>query len=261
MNSNKPCTEQCQNTSWQHSAKSTPTDAAMLSIVLTKIHRFATKLLRTTESFRNDPHLASSEPSDQAALAAYCDTLLTASTSLNRLLYQYDRATGIDPVDLVAGKKGLLSAKLPPEERHAIYSSIQIRKAPSCVAIYLPFLPGRKQIERQFINELLFQRLLDEGPYPHWNRVHVLFTHVYPQSLARMPKDVDNFNYKPTIDYLAAALRFSDAAPSCSLEMRSEFRDDLTAGAYIQVSPQSWESTLAAYWDSPPLLTTDKQPD
>ena len=76
-----------------------------------------------------------------------------------------------------------------------------------------------------------------------------------------MPKDVDNFNYKPTIDYLAAALRFSDAAPSCSLEMRSEFRDDLTAGAYIQVSPQSWESTLAAYWDSPPLLTTDKQPD
>lgn len=214
-------------------------DLSQLRTVLTKTHRLAARVQQVTEGF-----LSHSASTDRADYADYCRSLLTLSTSINRLLYQFDLATGIDPVDLIAGKKGLLSAKVPEKERLELYSSIQIRQFEDSVEIYLPYIPGKRQIERQFISELLFQRLLDEGPYPHWDRVHVLFTHVYPSNLSRLPKDVDNFNYKPIIDYLAAALRFSDAASTCSLEMRAEFRDDITAGAYIQITPRIWSSTL-----------------
>jgi hypothetical protein len=101
------------------------------------------------------------------------------------------------------------------------------------------------------IFDLLFQRLLDEGPYPQWGKVHILFTHVYPTAIRSFPKDVDNFNYKPAIDFLAAALSFSDSAWTCSLEQRAEFRDDLATGVYIKISPQDWHSDLDA-WDALP---------
>lgn len=234
-----------------------PINNEQLKTVLGKVQRLAAKLQCVTDDFQREAGQGSPMVLEHDEYTDYCKNLVTVSTSLNRLIYLYDHVTGIDPVDLVAAKRGKLSAKVPPAELQAICSSIEIRKFAGCITIYLPYIPGRKQIERQFISELLFQRLLDEGPYPCWPQVHILFTHVYPQSLTRLPKDVDNFNYKPIIDYLAAALRFSDAAPRCSLEMRSEFRDDLTAGAYIQVFPQRNESTLASFWGKPALAETE----
>lgn len=218
-----------------------------LSDVIRKVIRICEQQKRKAENFI--PAITAIDCDNEAIekLIAFCQGLLTTSSSLNRILYEFEAASKTDPVAMVAGKYRKLSAKVDPNERKALYESIQIRKSSELVMLYLPFLPGRKQTERQFIYDLLFQRLLDEGPYPQWRKVHILFTHVYPSALRSFPKDVDNFNYKPAIDFLAAALSFSDSAWTCSLEQRAEFRDDLATGAYIKISPQEWHSGLDAW--------------
>ena len=204
--------------------------------VYEKGKRKAEETLAKTEHLPDAPNLEE--------LAAYAQSLITTSSSINRILYQLETASHLDMVALISGRYRGLANKADPTERQAVYNSIQIRKHEDLVMVRLPYLPGRKQTARQFVFDLLFQRLINEGPYPQWNRVHILFTHVYPTTLQTMPKDVDNFVYKPAIDFLAAAMSFSDSAWTCSLEQRAEFRDDLKTGVYIQVSPMSWNSTL-----------------
>lgn len=184
-------------------------------------------------------------------LVEYTQSLITTSSSINRILYQLETTSKTDMIALMIGKYKELAAKVDPQVRQAVRDSIQIRKSEDLVMIHMPYLPSRKQTDRQFIFDLLFQRLIDEGPYPQWSRVHILFTHVYPAMLRTMPKDVDNFVYKPAIDFLSAAMSFSDSAWTCSLEQRAEFRDDLETGVYIQVTPMSWRSTLDAWQELP----------
>lgn len=186
---------------------------------------------------------------DIQQLAAYTQTLLTTSNSINRVLHQLETTLSFDVTEMVAGKYRHLAASADPVERRTLYESIQIKKGAGEIMVYLPFLPGRRQVQRQFIYDLLFRRLIDKGPYPQWPRVHILFTHVYSTQLKRFPKDVDNFNYKPAIDLLAAAMSFSDSAISCSLEQRAEFRDDLPAGVYITVQPIQWTSGADTWLD------------
>lgn len=222
-----------------------------VSDILQKVIRICEKQRRITEKALDACPCGSYGDEDVKRLVAFCQGLLTTSGSLNRVLYEFESASKTDLIAMVTGKYRKLNARVDPEERRRLYESIRIRKTAELVMVYLPYLPGRRQTSRQFIFDLLYQRLRDESPYPQWGKVHILFTHVYPSKLRTFPKDVDNFNYKPVIDFLSAALSFSDSAWTCSLEQRAEFRDDLATGVYIRVAPQDWHSGLDA-WNTLP---------
>lgn len=184
-------------------------------------------------------------------LLEFTRSLLTTSNSINRVLYQLETAERTDLVALVTGKLHAGGSNTGSHDRQALYDCILIRKGEGQVIIYMPFMPNRTQTSRQFICDLLMHRLIDEGPYPAFNTVHITFTHVHPVTVRSFPRDVDNFNYKPIIDCLGAALGFSDAAWNCSLEKRAEFRDDLPSGVYIHIQSRQWQSCLDV-WDSLP---------
>lgn len=74
--------------------------------------------------------------------------------------------------------------------------------------------------------------------FPRWQFWHADFIHVYPIKFAGVPKDVDNYNYKRTIDVIAFAMRTTDDAIHFDMAMSTVFRDDYKAGVYIEITPR-----------------------
>lgn len=64
------------------------------------------------------------------------------------------------------------------------------------------------------------------------------FCHVYPTKLAQLPKDIDNYDYKRTIDILSCCFGFSDCPETFSLAMESMMSDELAPGTYILMEPK-----------------------
>ena len=65
------------------------------------------------------------------------------------------------------------------------------------------------------------------------------FPHVYPRLMPFTPKDVDNHNYKKTIDLLAKALTTTDRAACFSMSAQSVLDDSVPPGSYIEISEKS----------------------
>lgn len=205
--------------------------------ILERSIRLAKKLGSTAERALHG--VEHSEDIDELhyAFSLYCTTLATSTRSLNRLLNQFDGCSYLSGADLA---EALLRSGRDPETADGwkeISQDIRIHKADDVVCIYMPFIPPKKHTEHSFIIDLLLRQLMREMPFPKWQKVHILFNHVFPTNVSGIPKDVDNYNYKPVIDRIARAMLFSDSAAHCSLEARAEFRDDCSAGCYILVTP------------------------
>jgi len=65
------------------------------------------------------------------------------------------------------------------------------------------------------------------------------FHHLYPKLMTFTPKDIDNHNYKKTIDLPATALRTTDNAARFSMSAQSVFDDSVPPGPYIEKSEKS----------------------
>ena len=106
------------------------------------------------------------------------------------------------------------------------------------VLIFLPYLPKRNRAKHAPVNEILAAEIPFHR-FPKWSRWSASFTHLYPATTRNIPKDVDNYDYKRTIDLLAYALGTSDNALNYSMSMQTVFSDILPPGVYIQLRPKS----------------------
>lgn len=151
-------------------------------------------------------------------------------------LYAYFQHNWYDPLQLRQERcKGKLA--MPPE----LYDAVKLHVTDAAVYVYLPYLPEKKDRKEDLIYDLLFSRLLEEPRLPRWTQHRISFHHVFPKETFRMPRDVDNYYYKRTIDLIETAMRQSDSALCCSLEMAAHFTDIIPSGVYIEVSPKSSE--------------------
>ena len=105
--------------------------------------------------------------------------------------------------------------------------------------VYMPYMPSRYNNGKTIVNEVLSLKLARCTHLPSWEYWRADFYHVYPSSAPFAPKDVDNYNYKRTIDLLALALRTTDNAARFSMSAQSVFDDSVPPGSYIEISEKS----------------------
>lgn len=108
---------------------------------------------------------------------------------------------------------------------------------PDRVTIRLPYLPHRYRGNQDTINQMLAARIHLCPKFPHWKFWHADFIHVYPTQFSGVPKDVDNYSYKRTIDVLAFAMHTADDAAHFDMAISTVFNDDYESGVYIEITP------------------------
>lgn len=106
------------------------------------------------------------------------------------------------------------------------------------IMIQMPHLPPRTSRTNLAV-ESLASKLFQETDFPFWPRCSMDFYHVYPTNIGRMPRDIDNYAYKRTIDLLMFALRSSDCAAAFHDSRQTVFSDKYDAGTYIIIRPES----------------------
>lgn len=162
-------------------------------------------------------------------------TLSSATCDLNNLLYAYFQSNWFNPQRL------LHPARTPAARAAAEQAAQQVRLAvhPNRVLVYLPYLPEKGDHDTAIINDMLFSKLTQECDLPNWKSIHIHFLHCYPKNTVSLPRDLDNYNYKRTIDLLCFALRCSDSPVSCSLQMTPFWSEKHRPGVYIEITPKS----------------------
>lgn len=116
--------------------------------------------------------------------------------------------------------------------------SIEILIRSDFALIRMPHIPATKKRSYTFAEELLWAKLFMQKDLPQWNVCHATFCHVYPTAISQMPKDIDNYDYKRTIDILSYYFGFSDCPESFSMTMESMLSDELPSGTYISLEPE-----------------------
>ena len=120
-------------------------------------------------------------------------------------------------------------------EKSQIYLDVQT----DLIRIYLPYLPRRGEGYEAPVNKMLAAKIYATSKAVSWPKWTAAFVHVYPTASRRIPKDVDNFDYKKTIDLLAFLVGSSDNACNYSMCMDTIFSDSLRSGVYIRITPKS----------------------
>lgn len=109
---------------------------------------------------------------------------------------------------------------------------------PDLVVIRLPYLPHRYRGNQDAVNQMLAARIHLCLKFPHWKFWHADFIHVYPTQFSGVPKDVDNYSYKRTIDVLAFAMHTTDDAAHFDMSVSTVFNDDYESGVYVEITPR-----------------------
>lgn len=115
----------------------------------------------------------------------------------------------------------------------------QIKLLPDMILIKMPYIPATRKTRFTMVEDMLWSYLKSCKDLPEWDECHATFSHVYPKSVRCMPKDVDNYAYKRTIDTLSTFLRFSDSATTFSMSTQTIFTNKLSPGTYIILEPKS----------------------
>lgn len=127
--------------------------------------------------------------------------------------------------------------------RYCQNETIQIAVSPTKIIIRMPHLPPRTS-RNSLVTEALASKLFHMTTLPRWPRCVVDFYHVYPTDIPKMPKDVDNYAYKRTIDLLMFALQSSDCATAFRDSRQTIFTDVYPQGTYIIICPESSENNV-----------------
>lgn len=120
---------------------------------------------------------------------------------------------------------------------------ILIRQASDLILIRMPYMPRRGKGNKSIVNRMLAAALGRVPPFPVWPKWHASFYHVFPTSVEGVPKDVDNYDYKKTIDLISFYLGTSDNALNFDMSMRSVFTNEVPQGVYILVTQKSSENS------------------
>lgn len=116
--------------------------------------------------------------------------------------------------------------------------TIEIQICPDHALIRMPHIPATRKKNFTLAEDLLWSKLLMLRDLPQWDECHAAFCHVYPVSVSQMPKDIDNYDYKRTIDILSYSFGFSDCPETFSMSMESMLSDDIPSGTYILLEPK-----------------------
>lgn len=114
-----------------------------------------------------------------------------------------------------------------------------LRIQESEVLVYLPYLPKRGKGYSSPVNHMLAAKIYSSRKDVRWTKWNAAFYHVYPMSTSRIPKDVDNYDYKRTIDLLAFLVGSSDNSLNYSMSMDTILTDKIRQGVYIRLTPKS----------------------
>lgn len=135
------------------------------------------------------------------------------------------------------------TGEVNPLEASRYYQNdvIQIAVYPTQMVIHMPHLPPRTS-RNSLVTEALASKLFHMDTLPRWPRCVADFYHVYPTDIPKMPKDVDNYAYKRTIDLLMYALQSSDCAKAFRDSRQTVFTDAYPQGTYIVIYPESSEN-------------------
>ncbi len=159
---------------------------------------------------------------------SFMSELARCATVLEKAVYEYGlSSTEQDFLEKAA--KGL---------GNPAHDEITVVQQPDRLLIRIPYLPRRGQGNKALVNTMLAQALR-QYRLPTWKTWSAIFWHIYPATTNKMPWDVDNYDYKKTIDILTAALHTSDNALQFEMSMRSKITDEILPGTYIDISPKS----------------------
>lgn len=116
---------------------------------------------------------------------------------------------------------------------------------PDRITIRMPALPVRYAGNDDPYNQILAAKLLEIPNFPQWQSWHASFIHVYPvKNQGYVLRDVDNYDYKKTIDVIACAMHTSDCATRFDMSTTTTFSDEYARGVYIEVTPKNPEKLV-----------------
>lgn len=110
------------------------------------------------------------------------------------------------------------------------------------VLIRMPYLPRKNHFGDPVIKQLS-ATVRDLQELPHWQNWEAVFYHIYPTNCRRIPKDVDNYEYKEVIDILAYEMRTNDSPCCFDMAIKTIFTDCLIPGTYLQIKQKCSEIT------------------
>lgn len=127
--------------------------------------------------------------------------------------------------------------QVSPVKNGGYPEAVDIQLSQDSCLIKMPHIPATKNSGYHMAEDLLWDKLTRTDNLPKWKSCHAAFCHVYPMSVKQMPKDVDNYDYKRTIDILSCIFGFPDCPEFFSMEMTSFFSDNIPYGTYILLNP------------------------
>lgn len=174
----------------------------------------------------------------------FVQELSEALTQAENTLYTYAQHGGIDP-------SAIWQYICKSHKTIRIHEEYGIQFLDNKVVVHLPHLSARSYGRVCSANRMLSAILFSEHPnFPRWPNWEAKFFHIYPLSLKSVPRDVDNYDYKQTIDLLTYALGSSDNATNFSMQIKTVFTDDLHHGLYIEIIPKSLENSDFPDWQN-----------
>ena len=244
----KAALEQLKQEASDVSTAQTPASKELAG-VLEKISRKLETLLTQTKVEQEIQEITGFGVTSNALPEDYAHKLTLGLLSLDSLLNQYCQCNFFSALDLAAIRRAGQDEELVREADE----QIEIQQTDSMVLVHMPYLPGKRNPQfsgfPSVVTDLLGAKLLHYSGLPKWPACHANFFHVFPSGLSSMPKDVDNYDYKRTIDLLAMAIGFSDCASSFSMAMQCVFTDNLAPGTYIEITPKSSKNTKYPNWE------------
>lgn len=205
---------------WERSDLELPKSADW-NEALSTTYKFTQKAAALCEDLM---HKAS--PTTPKALRNYANTLIAAVHKLQSLACELH-------LHYPSAPKEFYIPQVQPPEISAPHPEILIQNE-NRILIYMPcFPPRRDQRSNLFTDQLKY--LLATVNLPSLGKWHCDFIHVYPHNSKR-GYDVDNYYYKPIIDYLAAAMGTYDCTDWFSCSMYNHYTDNINNGFYIIIS-------------------------
>lgn len=173
----------------------------------------------------------------------YATTTANLLIRLENLLYTYSDSARFDSFAVWGYIR---------EHRHTNCENVDIQFLDNKVVFRIPYLPRRNYGNNAVVNNMLAAKIFRVTDFPAWDKWTATFFHVYPTKTKNIPRDVDNYDYKKTIDLLAFAFGSADNALNFDIGGKhTVFTDRLVPGVYIEVTPKSSKNAKFPEWKTP----------
>lgn len=202
--------------------------------ILSRFHKSLLPLLLKTRKFlqshKDAPQPLSNNPKDNTVIWDIVTNFYIAEQNL----FDYLAASGRSQPSTLLGMNELaVSDTLAPQ--------IQVRVGKEEIRIFMPHLRPRVLASRpEALATKQLMAVLEKEKLPKWPKWEASFLHVYSPSKRRTPPpDVDNYDYKRTIDVIALMLRTTDRGGRFRMEADTLYSDVHAPGTYIRIRPKN----------------------